>query len=109
MPPWRNEYNKQIWSAFFIILKRIVTFDDFSAGTEGLKSSGSIGQLVLYDIVTREKLLTSQRDVIKAHPDYHIDLNQKKIHILNTIGWLYQKSIPILKDRLGLCSNFLGL
>jgi len=96
MPPWRKEYTRILWPSFFRILKHIIHFDDFCADATGIRSSGPINQLILYDIVTREKILSSRRDVIETYPDYHINLNRKKIHMLNIIGRFYQKSISIL-------------
>lgn len=93
IPVWHKEYNSQLLPSFFSILKRIITFSDFSADTEGMMSSGSGSIMVTYETVTREKLLTSRRDRLKADPEYHRRINRQKIKILNKIGWIYQKAI----------------
>jgi hypothetical protein len=81
---------------YFDVLKRIVSFRDFSAATEGMMSRGKRGIMFMYDIVTREKLLTSKPDVLKSYPEYHRHLNKEKTRILNDIGSGYQKVIPPL-------------
>ena len=96
MPPWHQEYNKQLMPTFFSIMKRMLTFRDFSADTDGMMSFGPRNIMVIYETVTREKLLTSRRDRLAADPDYHRRLNKNKTEILNRIGGVYQSIIPVL-------------
>lgn len=52
--------------------------------------------MFMYEIVTREKLLPSRRDVLQGYPNYHRHLNREKIRILSDIGTGYLKMIPSL-------------
>lgn len=96
VPPWHQEFNTLLLPTYFSVLKQIVSFRDFSAAIEGMTSRGRRGIMFMYEIVTREKLLPSRRDVLKGYPDYHRHLNREKIRILNDIGTGYQKMIPVL-------------
>ena len=96
IPPWHQEYNKLLLPTFFAIMKRMLTFRDFSADTGGMMSFGPRNIMVIYETVTREKLLTSRRDRLAADPDYHRRLNKNKTEILNNIGWMYRSGIPFL-------------
>jgi len=95
VPPWHWEYNKLLLPTYFSVLKHIVSFRDFSADSEGMMSRGKKGIMFMYDIVTREKLLTSKPDVLKSYPEFHRHLNKEKTRILNDIGTGYQKIIPV--------------
>ncbi|MCI5136854.1 MAG: hypothetical protein D3922_00205 [Candidatus Electrothrix sp. AR1] len=96
MPPWHQEYNKLLLPTFLSIMKRLLTFRDFSASTDGMMSFGPRNIMVTYETVTREKLLTSRRDRLAADPEYHRRLNRNKTEILNKIGAGYQNVIPFI-------------
>ena len=94
VPPWHLEYNKLFFPTYFSVLKRIISFQDFSASTDGMLSRGKKGVMFMYEVVTREKLLTSKSNVLKEYPEYHLHLNKEKTRVLNDIGAGYQKIIP---------------
>lgn len=96
VPPWHQQYNTLFFPTYFSVLKRIVDFQDFSASTEGMLSRGNKRIMLMYEVVTREKLLTSKLDVLKGYPEYHRHLNKEKTRILNDIGTAYQRGIPVL-------------
>jgi hypothetical protein len=95
-PPWHREYNALLLPTFFSVLKRLITFRDFSASTDRMMSFGPGDIMVTYETVTREKLLTSRRARLKADPEYHRRLNRNKIKVLNKIGTVYQTTAPAL-------------
>lgn len=96
VPPWHWEYNKLFFPTYWSVLKRIISFQDFSASTEGMLSRGKKGIMFMYEVVTREKLLTSKSTVLKQYPEYQRHLNKEKTRILNDIGTGYQKIMPVL-------------
>lgn len=96
VPTWHREYNKLFFPTFYSVFKRIILFQDFSADTRGIMSKGSSELMRLYDVVTREKLRTSRKDVLKGYPDYHNHLNREKIRILTDTGRFYQVVVPVL-------------
>lgn len=96
VPPWYREYNLLLIPTYFSVLKQIVSFKEFSAAIEGMMSRGRRGIMFMYEIVTREKLLPSRRDVLQGYPNYHRHLNREKIRILSDIGTCYLKMIPSL-------------
>lgn len=96
VPPWYREYNLLLIPTYFSVLKQIVSFREFSAAIEGMMSRGRRGIMFMYEIVTREKLLPSRRDVLQGYPNYHRHLNREKIRILSDIGTGYLKMIPSL-------------
>lgn len=96
IPAWHSEYNKLFFPTFFSVFKRIILFQDFSADTRGLMSKGTAKLMQLYDIVTREKLRTSRKDVLHSYPEYHLHLNHEKVRVLSDIGSFYQHVVPVL-------------
>ncbi len=96
IPTWHKEYNALVLPTYYMVLKRIVQFRDFSAGLDHWRSNGSREIMLLFDTLTREKLLSSKREVLAAYPDYHRRLNAKKTAILDTIGSWYQTAMPPL-------------
>lgn len=96
IPPWYREYNKLLLPTYYSVMKHIISFRDFSAATKGMISHGERDIMIMYETVTREKLLTSHRSVLKAYPDYHRHLNTEKIRILNDIGTAYKIVVPPL-------------
>jgi hypothetical protein len=96
VPTWHSEYNKLFFPTFFSVFKRIILFQDFSADIRGIMSKGSSELMQLYDVVTREKLRTSRKDILKGYPSYHTHLNREKIRILSDIGLFYQAVVPVL-------------
>jgi hypothetical protein len=96
VPPWHWEYNKLLLPTYFAVLKRIVSFRDFSADTAGIFSRGKRGIMFMYEVVTREKLVTSKPEVFESYPGYHRHLNREKTRILGDIGTGYQRMVPVL-------------
>jgi len=94
IPSWHKEYNELILPTFFSVMKQLITFQDFSASTDGMMSFGPREIMITYETVTREKILTSRRDRLRADPGYHRQVNRKKIDILNKIGKFYQTTTP---------------
>ena len=96
VPTWHREFNKLFVPTFCSVFKRIILFEDFSADTRGIMSRGSAALMQLYDVVTREKLRTSRKEILKGYPEYHTHLNQEKIRILSDVGTFYQAVVPVL-------------
>ncbi len=96
VPPWHQEFNKLLLPTYLSVMRQIVSFRDFSATTEGMFSRGKRGIMFMYEIVTREKLLTSKPAVAKGYPAYHRHLNREKVRILNDIGKVYKNIVPTL-------------
>jgi hypothetical protein len=96
VPTWHREFNTLFFPTFLSVFKRIISFEDFSADTDGIMSRGSTALMQLYDVVTREKIRTSRKDILKGYPEYHTHLNQEKIRILSDIGRFYQAVVPVL-------------
>ncbi len=96
VPTWHREYNRLFFPTFFSVFNRIIHFSGFSAKTDGLLSRGTMGIMRLYSTVTREKVVTSRKDVLQATPEYYRHLNREKTRILQDIGGGYQKLVPAL-------------
>ena len=96
VPTWHKEYNKLLFPTFISVFNRIIHFDGFSAKTDGMISRGSRKNIQIYSAVTREKIVTSRRDALRATPEYYLHLNKEKTRILQDIGKSYQKIVPVL-------------
>jgi hypothetical protein len=96
VPSWHQEYNKLLLPTFFAVLKKAVSFREFSASTQGMTSRGLTSTMLMYETVTREKLLPNKVKVLDSYPDYHRQLNKEKVRILNNIGAAYKKMMPLL-------------
>jgi hypothetical protein len=96
VPTWHWEYNPLFLPAYATVFKRIVSFTGFSADIRGIMSKGSAELMQLYETVTREKLRTSRKDILKGYPGYHRHLNREKIRILEDIGSFYRLVVPLL-------------
>ncbi len=90
IPAWHREFNRLFLPTLHSVVRKIVSFADFSASTEDMISQGREGILFMYEIVTREKLLPSKKDIIASYPAYYLHLDSEKIRILNDIGSGYQ-------------------
>jgi hypothetical protein len=77
-------------------MKRTISFKDFSASTKGMTSFGHKSTMLMYETVTREKLLPGSLRTLEEYPDYHQQLNKEKVRILNDIGSAYQAIMPFL-------------
>jgi hypothetical protein len=96
VPTWHQDYNTLFFPTFFKVLRRALSFEDFSASTENKISKGSLETIQIYETVTGEKALTSKREILGTEPEYHRRLNREKIRILNDIGTAYQLLITPL-------------
>lgn len=96
VPSWHREYNSLLLPTFFSVMNRAISFKDFSASTKGMTSFGHKSTMLMYETVTREKLLPGSLRTLEAYPDYHQQLNKEKVRILNDIGAAYQKMMPFL-------------
>lgn len=96
LPPWTSAYNVQFFPTYFSVIKRIVSFDTFTASTGKVRSKGDSSLMILYKTVTRQQLLTSRKKIHRAIPNYDTELNRTKTEILNGIGRVYQTITPIL-------------
>ena len=97
VPPWHQEYNSLLLPTYFSILKEIVSFRGSSAKTKGFMSQGPREIMQMFEVVTRERLLTSQPEIMRGpDPRYHSHLNSEKTKILSDIGTGYKVFIPVL-------------
>ena len=90
MPQWHKEYNKSVLPVWWSIIRKVASFNNLSASTEGIRSNGPAESMLLFETITRERLLTSKKKILQATPEYHRHLNKEKIRILEDIGAFYQ-------------------
>jgi hypothetical protein len=103
MPPWRPEYNAVLLPTFAKLLRQIVTLngkpitaDRLSARVEGWFSRAPLPEMVLFETITREKVLPSRQEIRELEPAFHRHLNSEKVQILEDIIRGYQVAAPWL-------------
>jgi hypothetical protein len=93
VPAWHREYNKQLVPTFVSVMQQMLSFRHFSALTGGYKSQSNRDIRIMYETVTREKLLPDLPENKREAPDFHHHLDTQKTIILNDIGSGYKKII----------------
>ncbi|OQX19236.1 MAG: hypothetical protein BWK76_05305 [Desulfobulbaceae bacterium A2] len=103
MPPWRPEYNAQLLPIYGKLLRQIVTMNAWAltqgglaAKVEGWRSQAPLPEMVLFESITRERVLPARKDVQETEPHFHRQLNREKTRLLDQIGRAYQRVVPYL-------------
>jgi hypothetical protein len=96
IPAWHREFNGLLLPTFYSVLQKTISFADFSASTDNLISQGRWGIIFMFEVVTREKLLPSRRNILDSYPEYYRHLDIEKIRLLNDIGAAYQTFVTPL-------------
>lgn len=103
MPPWRPEYNPVLLPTYGRLLWQIVTLngqpltaDRLTAKAERWLSKAGLAEMVLFETITRERVLPGRRDVLEMEPVFHRQLKREKTRILEDIGRGYQRAGAVL-------------
>ncbi len=97
VPTWHREFNKMLLPTYFSVIKKIVSFSDATADTDGFRSTAPWEILKRFETVTRERVLSPKPQILRLdEPDYDSHLNKEKSRILTAIGTAYRVIIPPL-------------
>ena len=97
VPTWHREFNALLLPTYFSVIRKIISFSDATADTDGFKSTAPWEILQRFEIVTRERVLSPKPQSMRLNePDYDSHLNKEKSRILTALGTAYRVMIPPL-------------